>query len=240
MNKYKNRKKMKKIAIVGHFTGPNSFGISKPYMEFFSNFGEVQIITPWEKEIRNVDLLVLPGGPDVNPLRYLQPEDELSIYVGSPCPFKEKFDRELLPKYIENETPIFGICRGHQSLAVHFGAKLVQDMYHETNPDHDGTKTMHTVVVLEFIKDLIPTMSTYEQMEFDVNSRHHQTVANCPENASIIGVYNGKHKENGNDEIEALTYFPNYPAHTVQWHPEDKRDEFSIRLIYHLLSLKNN
>lgn len=228
----------KKIGIVGHFTGANSFGISKPYMDFFRHFGTVTLITPWEDDIRDLDLLVLPGGPDVNPLRYLEPEDELSIFVGPPCPFKERFDRHLLPKYIEAQTPIFGICRGHQSLAVYFGAKLVQDMYHETNPDHDGAKTMHTVIAPDFITEMISTMHDFNELEFDVNSRHHQVVMNCPENATIIGEYNGKYK--GLNEpgcIEALSYFPNYPAHTVQWHPEDKRDLFSIRLIQHLLEL---
>ena len=230
----------KKIAIVGHFTGVNSFGISKPYMDFFRHFGEVSIITPWEDEIRDLDLLVLPGGPDVNPLRYLGPEDELSIYVGSPCPFKERFDRQLLPKYIEAKTKIFGICRGHQSLAVHFNAKLVQHMYHETNPESDGAKTMHKVQTYDFIKHLIPTMHDYNDLNFDVNSRHHQVVENCPENATVIGRYNGKEKQHWEEgDIEALTYFPNYPAHTVQWHPEDKRDDFSIRLINHLLHLND-
>jgi gamma-glutamyl-gamma-aminobutyrate hydrolase PuuD len=37
-------------------------------------------------------------------------------------------------------------------------------------------------------------------------------------------------------EVEAISYFPFYPAHTVQWHPEEIHDEFSITLINHLLS----
>ena len=87
---------IKKIGIVGHFVGPNSFGITKPYMDFFRHFGEISIITPWEDHVRDLDLLVLPGGQDVNPLRYLELEDELSIYVGSSCPFKERFDSKYV------------------------------------------------------------------------------------------------------------------------------------------------
>jgi len=101
--------KNKKIGIVGHFTGPNSFGITKPYMEFFQHFGEIIMLSPWDESPRELDLLVLPGGPDVNPFRYLTVEDKLDINVGVPCIVREKFDRELLPQYIEKQTPIFGI-----------------------------------------------------------------------------------------------------------------------------------
>ena len=113
-------------------------------------------------------------------------------------------------------------------------------MYHETNPSNDGAKTMHKVIAPEFIKHTIPTMWDYDDLNFDVNSRHHQIVENCPENATVIGRYNGKEKQHWEEgDIEALTYFPDYPAHTVQWHPEDKQDDFSIRLINHLLNLNN-
>jgi len=231
---------IKKIAIVGHFTGENSFGISKPYLFFWQRFGEVSLISPFEKHVRDVDLLVMPGGQDVDPYRYLTPEDDTHLYVGTPCMQKERFDRFLLPKYIEAKIPIFGICRGHQSLAVHFNAKLTQHMYHETNPSNDGAKTMHKVETYDFIKHIIPTMHDYNDLNFDVNSRHHQVVMNCPQNATVIGRYNGKEKKHWEEgDIEALTYFPNYPAHSVQWHPEDKQDDFSIRLINHLLNLNN-
>ncbi|HEX8586124.1 MAG TPA: gamma-glutamyl-gamma-aminobutyrate hydrolase family protein [Allosphingosinicella sp.] len=237
MKKFKKVKNNKKIGIVAHFTGANSFGISKPYLDFFRHFGEVVLITPYDVHIRDLDLLVLPGGPDVAPWRYMTKGDELNLAVGPFCPVRERFDQVLLPKYIEAETPIFGICRGHQTLAVEFGAKLVQDMWHESNPDHDGAKKMHEVEVLN---DMMFDIANIEFKNFEVNSRHHQTVENCPENGRVIAVYNGKFADDPTEKhIEAITYFPNYPAHTVQWHPEDARDQFSIQLIGHLLSLSN-
>ncbi len=101
--------KTKKIGVVGHFVGPTTFGISKPYMTFLSYFGEVSIISPWEKETRDLDLLVLPGGPDVDPLRYLEEGEDFNIYTGAPCMQRERFDRILLPQYITKRTPILGI-----------------------------------------------------------------------------------------------------------------------------------
>lgn len=100
---------MKKIGIVGWFTGEKSFGVSKPYLEFFSWFGEVDIISPFEKVARDLDLLVLPGGPDVWPGRYLAEDEDIHMFVGAPCMIRERFDKILLPQYITNQTPIFGI-----------------------------------------------------------------------------------------------------------------------------------
>lgn len=248
-NKYKNIKNMKKIGIVGHFTGANSFGITKAYMQFFSFFGQVTVISPWEKEVRELDLLVLPGGPDVDPYRYLSPEEDIHIYTQQPCMQRERFDRMLLPKYVAQNTPIFGICRGHQSLAVFFGGKLIQHMFHETNKENESrSKPVHEVRLSNL--DIVPGLeeSLTEQRlgkkgkgTFSivptitkVNSLHHQTVAEdaLPTTALIMA----RHIED--EEVEALTYWPHYPAHSVQWHPEELYDNFSVGLIKHLLNLE--
>lgn len=100
---------MKKIGIVAHFPTQNTVGITRAYIDFFSTFGEVILLTPWDNTVRDLDLLVLPGGPDVNPFRYLTEEDDLDLRVGSPCVVREFFDKKFLPQYIAKNTPIFGI-----------------------------------------------------------------------------------------------------------------------------------
>jgi len=101
---------MKKIGLVAWKTGENSFGATVPYLEFFSQFGTVELIMPNETEIRkDLDLMVLPGGPDVDPMRYLSEDEGLSFQMGKQCPFRERFDTVLLPKYVEQRVPLFGI-----------------------------------------------------------------------------------------------------------------------------------
>jgi putative glutamine amidotransferase len=221
---------MKNIGIVGYPIS-GGYGIPIAYLNFFSKFGIVTLIMPNEKEIRDLDLLVLPGGPDVDPKRYLLDEEPLDLFVGNPCIYRERFDKVLLPKYIENKTPIFGICRGHQTLAVHFGGTLVQNMYHETNPRDDRAKKVHDIRVnLKEYKKYVPNANI---MKFAINSIHHQIVDKIPENSIILASYDSKtNKEN--EEIEALGYV-DYPAATVQWHPEEIWDKFSIDLIMNLL-----
>lgn len=229
---------MKKIGIVGHFVGPTTFGMPKTYVQFFSQFGEVVLITPYDQEIRELDLLILPGGPDVNPERYLRPGEDLNLYVGQPCMVRERFDRFLLPQYIEARTPIFGICRGHQTLYVEMGGRLIQDMDHESNND-DRRKLVHDVFVTDGARRLglgLPLRG------FGINSIHHQAVEeeSLPANATILARHTPKTGKAQTDGlIEAVSYFPDYPAHTVQWHPEEIGDAFSCQLIWHLLGLSD-
>ena len=63
---------MKRIGIFGWKTGENSFGITAPYFSFLESFNStVEIITPSpEPRIDDLDLIVVPGGADVNPLNY--------------------------------------------------------------------------------------------------------------------------------------------------------------------------
>lgn len=225
----------KKIGLVGNFTGGNSFGITKPYLFFWSRFGEVTLISPFEKEVRDLDLLVLPGGPDVDVNRYLDDEEDIHVLTGSPCMQRERFDRMLLPKYMNKQTPIFGTCRGMQSLYVQLGGKLNQHMHHETNPENDGAKLMHGLKFenLDIIPDLSSLVKSFKNKEYKVNSRHHQTVneATKPEQVTILA----RHERD--NQIEMATTWPHYPAHMAQFHTEDIWDEVSIHLIEHLLSL---
>ncbi len=229
---------MKKIGVVGHFVGPTTFGITKPYMSFLSHFGEVIIISPWDNEVRDLDLLVLPGGPDVDPLRYLEPGDEWNLNTGQPCMIRERFDHILLPQYINQRTPILGICRGHQSLYVQMGGKLIQHMNHESNGE-DRSKLVHEIKFDNL--ELFPGIANFVKNKigkkpYKVNSIHHQATdeTSKPEIATVIA------RHSIDDTVEAITYWPNYPAHTFQWHPEEIWDNVSYILINHLLSLSDN
>lgn len=229
--------KIKKIAIVGYWTGSNSFGISKPYLFFWQRFGEVSLISPFETHVRDIDLLVMPGGPDVDVYRYLSPDEDTHPFVGQPCMQRERFDRFLLPKYIEAGIPIFGTCRGMQSMWVTFGGKLNQHMYHETNPEGDGAKLMHAIDFENI--DIIPGFSEvayHKKNDYKINSRHHQTVneETKPEIATILA------RHSKDNEIEFATFFPHYPCHMTQHHVEDSRDPASVFLINHLLNLNND
>lgn len=244
------------IGIVGHMIGPNSFGVTFPYLRYFEGFGNVKIIVPTSKEIdTKLDLLVVPGGPDVDSSRYLDEDDYPSWFNQKPDPMREYFDVNILPKYIENKTCIFGICRGHQSIAVLFGAKLHQHLwFHEENEENKRKEEVHRCVgFLTELDEENKTIVINERsmaVNFGTNSMHHQAVKTIPEGADLLiwtdeslpknrTVYSYRPKEPGM-KIEGLIY-RDYPIITVQYHPEELiADTYTVDLINDLIKCSKN
>lgn len=127
---------MKKIAIVGWNTGDNSFGITKPYAEYFSQFGKLIILTPSDEIVEGIDLLVLPGGLDLAPSSMFGVAP--SYYTSNTDVMKQYFYETTLPQYIMAGIPIFGICLGFQQLSAYFGAKLQQHVPYYASGENRG------------------------------------------------------------------------------------------------------
>ncbi|XAI97310.1 hypothetical protein [Leptolyngbya phage Lbo-JY46] len=207
------------VGIPGWDIKPNeAFGLTLPYIMWAEQFGEVRILTHKNFDPK-IDLLILPGGADVDPKRY---NDTFDWYTSKPNMFLEDFDKYQLPKYIENKTPIFGICRGMQTLAVHFGGQMIQHLY-----DHKTSKDAYEIDVHG-----LKSIFTGKAVDFKVGSWHHQAVLDpgemCVELTSLPS------KDCG-ETIEAI-YHPNLPIYGVQWHPERCHDTFSRDKVYQMLN----
>ena len=96
------------IAIPGWSTGEGSFGITKTYGAYLSQFGTVEILSP-RTDVVKCDLLVLPGGMDIDPTLYGQVP---AFYTGNIDTAKNAFFKVNLPQYVAAKVPIFGICLG--------------------------------------------------------------------------------------------------------------------------------
>lgn len=214
-----------RIGIVGWKLGDNSFGSTIPYMEYLTQYGDVHILTPSLEARDDIDLLVLPGGPDLLSSAY---GEVPSYYNNDPDVMKEFFFRNTLAKYIELKTPIFGICLGHQQLNVHFGGKLDQNCGHTYSIARDGLA--HEIVFEQDYKHLIPKLGYKEPKDVKVNSLHHQGIpldglASCFKPIAL-GPFN---------IVEAMTH-KELPIVSVQWHPEELYDPIAGYFILHLIN----
>ena len=194
------------IGIPGWLVGPNSFGIGITYMEYLQESlgcDELRILSPAGPVYSDLDMLVLPGGADINPARYGEPP---SFYTDAPDLLKEYFDVHVLPRYIANNTAILSICRGMQSVCVAHGAKLIQNMWHDTNKQEDPTSGVHYLHI-----------PTEPNRKVKVNSRHHQSVIS-PDASSPIKVL-AVHKDKRH-HVEAIR-IEGKRILGLQWHPEN-------------------
>ena len=57
------------IGIPGWKTGDSSFGCGVNHLDFISKFGTPRILFPQDDDL-DIDLLYLPGGPDITPSSY--------------------------------------------------------------------------------------------------------------------------------------------------------------------------
>lgn len=147
--------------------------------------------------------LLLPGGGDVEPALYGQPN------LGS-----RDIDRELdeaqlamLDRFLRAGKPVLGICKGMQLLNIHFGGALIQHLgVWETHAWSDGDRVHGCRSAPGSLLDRL-----YGR-EFPVNSLHHQAVAALGEGFRLSAWA-------PDGTAEAMEH-ESLPVFGVQFHPE--------------------
>jgi len=206
---------MKKIGVIAKIQPGGTVGIGAQYWDYFSEIGEIVMINPLVDTVADVDLLVLPGGPDLRMYKGEKP----SAHTGRPDVFLDYFDMNCLDKYVKAKVPIFGICRGFQAINAHFGGSIVQHVRMK--------ESFNRYEPVEEV--LLP-----DDTKMKVNSMHHQAVyvddlAECLVPIAISEAY-------GN--VEAL-HHKDLQIFGVQWHPEelDESDDSSYFVRSKILSM---
>jgi putative glutamine amidotransferase len=203
------------IGLVSSPTATNKFGLNAAYVEYFRTFGNIVILDPTSDQVMDLDLLVLPGGADVNPLRY---NAKPSAFTQSPNISYEYFDEVMLPKYIDNNTPIVGICRGFQSLGVLFGCTLTQDFpFVYSAKDRSDRVEGLQFNIPEFTPGGYHSKSLNPKKQYQINSIHHQGFFPNQINDDAFDIIATSTKH-GN--VEAMIH-KHLPIAGVQYHPEE-------------------
>ena len=216
---------MKTIGIVGYKSDDGAiFGAGSNYLDFISRFGKPYIIFP-DEERADIDLLILPGGPDIAPQSFGAVP---TVKTGNQDVFKQFFYEKRLSLYIDANIPVFGICLGFQMLATYFGSALEQHLWRHPQSAGRGVAG-HSVTPL-------PAAARYATQPFEVNSHHHQGVFLDGLSTDLEPLALAEtDSDTDKTPVEAFRH-RSKPIMAVQWHPEEWFDTFSCMMIDDLLS----
>ena len=189
--------------------------------------------TPGELEqiAKSLDAFVLPGSPaDVNPRKF---GDEPHAQSAKADVRREATDSALLRHALPAGKPVLGICYGIQSLNVHLGGTLIQDI-----PSGLRRPLVHSSPV-DFKDATHPVNLTGGGLaelaggpQANVNSVHHQAVERLGRGLRVIA-----RAPDGVIEAVEWTAGPGW-ALGVQWHPERTPDDPFARNIFRRLVSK--
>ena len=201
---------------------PESRGyrISHCYADAVTEAGGIALMLPAVTAPEDVELLLqkldgvlIPGGPDVDPLFYgEEPRQGLGLVIRS----NDVFEMHLLKAARAAHKPILCVCRGVQVLNVTFGGTLIQDipsqlpeaLRHMQIPV-DRADPTHSV-------DIVKDSYLYEAFGTETvltNSFHHQCINKVAPGFSV----SAKARDGVIEAIE----LKEERILGVQWHPEE-------------------
>lgn len=213
---------MKPIIGVTPLTNPDTDEtvIRPGYFEALTACGAIPVMLPYTNDMADVDQLLdhvdgilLTGGYDVDP--HLYGEDPLP-QVDAPQTRLDALQMMLVPRTIDRDLPVLGVCRGIQILNVALGGNLIQDIptqhpqshTHFMEPPFDAP--WHDVSMTE--GSPLSTLLDGE-LTMGVNSKHHQALREL-----APGVEPMAWSDDG--LVEAVWMPQKSYVWAVQWHPE--------------------
>ena len=172
-----------------------------------------------------VDGLILSGGGDVDPARY----GEVPIpAVGGVSAQRDHTELLLTRWALDDQKPIFGICRGLQLLNVACGGALYQDVsehagaaQHAFYPHYRHDYLAHTITIAG--DSQLATILGKKRAE--VNSLHHQACRTIGPGLRMVAAA-------PDGIVEAAEVIGHPFALAVQWHPEALPDAADSQALF--------
>lgn len=144
--------------------------------------------------------VLMPGGGDVNPLRYGQKAGTDAIYGVNDL--QDETDIQIFEYAKAAGLPLLAICRGLQVVNVAQGGTLVQDMA------HPHRNYVHQVMVTE------PSVLGMSVPVANASCYHHQCIDALGAGLTVLATAHSGNVEAFLVEAKAWTV-------GLQWHPED-------------------
>ena len=154
-------------------------------------------------DMKSADGLVLTGGGDVAPCVY----GNVEVSSKNVDIVRDNYELYLIKRFLYDDKPILGICRGLQILNVYFGGTLAQDI-----PRHSGEKDV--TVKCDFF-------GVFEKLygkSGNVLCNHHQSVDRLGKGLLVAALSKDKC-------VEAVS---GKKIIATQFHPERMTDGFPL------------
>ncbi|GIV83696.1 MAG: peptidase C26 [Candidatus Roseilinea sp.] len=199
------------------------FTLGKNYVNSLVACGAIPVLLPtvvslesWRGMYESADGVLLSGGGDVDPALFGEPQHEKTYGVD---PERDRVEMTLARWALQDDKPLFAICRGIQVVNVALGGSLIQDLPSQqgSNVPHDGTangferhQAAHTVRIAPgtHIAQIIGPGET------EVNSFHHQALKKIAD--GLIVTSRAPDGVVESVELPGKRYYIG-----VQWHPEE-------------------
>ncbi|MCS7056108.1 MAG: gamma-glutamyl-gamma-aminobutyrate hydrolase family protein [Thermoflexales bacterium] len=206
------------------------FTLGKNYVNSLVMCGAIPILLPtsvapeaWRAVYESADGVMLSGGGDVDPALFGEEAHQETYGVD-----RERDDMEIaLARWaLQDDKPLFAICRGIQVMNVAFGGSLIQDLPSQLKSDipHDGNYNgfeRHAVAHAVRIEPGTHISRIMGAGEVGVNSFHHQALKDVADGLVVTS--------RAPDGVIESVEFPGKRYYIgVQWHPEemaDRRDD---------------
>jgi putative glutamine amidotransferase len=183
--------------------------------------GGMPVNLPFETDgeiVARLDGILITGGQDVHPRRYggttvVDPTNDPRLYHLAHDPERDDYEAGLLEAALDRDTPVLGVCRGHQLLNVVLGGTIVEDIP-QSSVAHDSslsalTDGSHDHLVTTKPDSLVRTLYGERRR---TNSWHHQAVDRLGDGLRITA--------RADDGVVEAIEAPGRPVLGVQWHPE--------------------
>jgi len=194
------------------------YALRQNYVDWMTASGAVPVALPHEPGLvadllQHLDGLVVTGGAfDVDPALFGASERHATVTTKDR---RTEFEADITRRALSRDLPVLGICGGEQLLNVVLGGTLLQHIpsaitealeHEQPNPrDEPG----HSVRVIDGTR----LGSIVGSARLDVNSAHHQAVAELGEGVVVNAVA-------PDGVIEGIEHPEFRFCIGVQWHPE--------------------
>jgi putative glutamine amidotransferase len=195
-----------------------------PYLEALKAVGvpaeRLRVMTPAAlgsvgEAIAGATGLVLCGGVDVDPARYgetTRPDAGVEVLAE-----RDELEWQLLTGARERRLPVWGVCRGLQTLNVFLGGSLWQDLPSQRPGALEHSQPVPVDALVHAVQANAET-ALGDRLSQDialVNSRHHQAIRELAPGLRAAAV-------SSDQLIEAVEGADaDWWLRAVQWHPEN-------------------